>query len=143
MSPTLLAVLGVFAYRTLKGKGRLPDLFGSALSPGAPAGNSPAAGLSSGALLGGLTDLLDRFRQNNPNSPAESWVSSGPNLPISSDELERALGTERVQWLTAQTGMTRDELLAGLAASLPDAIDKLTPEGRIPTEKELDRIHDL
>ena len=140
MSPTLLAVLGVLAYRTLKGKGRLADLLGSASSPGAPAENSPAAELSSAALLGGLTDLLDRFRQNNPNSAAESWVSSGPNQPISSHELERALGTERVQWLTAQTGMTRDELLAGLAASLPDAIDKLTPEGRIPTENEFEQV---
>ena len=138
MSPTLLAVLGVLAYRTLKGKGRLPDLLGSASSAGAPAENSPTAGLSGGALLAGLTDLLDRFRQNDPNSPAHSWVSTGPNQPISSDELERALGTERIQWLTAQTGMTRDELLAGLAASLPEAIDELTPEGRIPTEKELD-----
>ena len=142
MSPTVLAVLGLLAYRTLKGKGRLADMLrGSPQAPGASAGNSPAAGLSGGALLGGLTDLLNRFRQNNPNSAAESWVSSGPNQPISSAELERSLGGERIEWLMAQTGMTKDQLLAGLAASLPDAIDKLTPDGRVPTEEEFERLN--
>jgi uncharacterized protein YidB (DUF937 family) len=141
VSPTMLAVLGLLAYRTFKGKGRLAELLrGSTSTPGATAGNSPAAGLSGGALLGGLKELLDRFRQNNPNSAADSWVSTGPNQPISSGELERTLGEERIEWLIAQTGMTKDQLLAGLANSLPDAIDKLTPDGRVPTEEELARL---
>ena len=141
VSPTVLAVLGLLAYRTLKGKGRLAELLqGSPTTAGVPAGNAPAAGLSGGALLGGLKELLDRFRQGNPNSAAESWVSKGPNQPISAGELERTLGGERIDWLMAQTGMTKDQLLAGLAASLPDAIDKLTPDGRVPTEEELERF---
>jgi uncharacterized protein YidB (DUF937 family) len=98
--------------------------------------------LGGGALSGGLTELLDRFRQNNPRTPANSWVASGSNEPISSDELERTLGAERIQWLIEQTGMPKNELLAGLASSLPDAIDKLTPEGRIPTESELEQMDD-
>ena len=141
VSPAMLAVLGVLAYRTFKGKGRLADALGSTTSPGASAGANPAAGLSGGALLGGLTDLLNRFRQNNPKSAAHSWVSTGPNEPMPVDELEHALGAERVQWLMAQTGMAKDELLDGLATSLPEAIDKLTPEGRVPTEQELDRLN--
>ena len=141
VSPAVLAVLGVLAYRTLKGKGRLTDMLGSGATPGAAAGTNPAAGLSGGALLGGLTDLLNRFRQNNPKSAAHSWVSTGPNEPMPVDELERALGGERVQWLMTQTGMAKDELLDGLATSLPDAIDKLTPDGRVPTEQELDRLN--
>ena len=67
-------------------------------------------------------------------------MSTGPNQPISSSELERTLGEERIEWLMAQTGMTKDQLLAGLATSLPDAIDKLTPDGRFPTEEELARL---
>jgi uncharacterized protein YidB (DUF937 family) len=109
----MLAVLGVLAYRTFKGKGRLADALGSTTSPGASAGTNPAAGLTGGALLGGLTDLLNRFRQNNPKSAAHSWVSTGPNEPMPVDELEHALGAERVQWLMAQTGMAKDELLDG------------------------------
>jgi uncharacterized protein YidB (DUF937 family) len=134
-------VLGVLAYRTLKRKGRLTDALGSAKTPGTSTGATPAAELSGGALLGGLTDLLNRFRQNNPNSAAHSWVSTGPNEPMPVDELERALGAERVQWLMTQTGMAKDELLDGLATSLPDAIDQLTPEGRVPTEQEFDRLN--
>ncbi len=68
-------------------------------------------------------------------------MSSGPNQPISSAELERSLGGERIEWLMGQTGMTKDQLLAGLAASLPDAIDKLTPDGRVPTEEEFERLN--
>ena len=143
VSPTMLAVLGLLAYRTLKGKGRLSELLqGSPSARGAAAGNPPLAGLSGGALLGGLKDLLDRFRQNNPNSAADSWVATGPNQPISAGELERTLGAERIEWLMAQTGMTKDQLLAGLGTSLPDAIDKLTPEGRVPTEEELARLQE-
>jgi uncharacterized protein YidB (DUF937 family) len=141
VSPTVLAVLGLLAYRTLKGKGRLAEVLqGSPPAPGAPAANSPVAGVSGGALLGGLKELLDRFRQNNPNSAADSWVSKGPNQAVSSKELEQALGGERFEWLMAQTGMTKDQLLAGLATSLPDAIDKLTPDGRVPTEEELAQL---
>ena len=143
VSPAMLAVLGVLAYRTFKGKGRLADALGSGTTPGASNGATPtpATGLSGGSLLGGLTDLLNRFRQNNPHSAAHSWVSTGPNEPMPVDELERALGAERVQWLMTQTGLAKDELLDGLATSLPDAIDELTPEGRVPTEQELDRLN--
>ena len=142
MSPTMLALLGVLAYRTFKGKGRLADMLGTATGPGAAVGRSPLAGLGGGALLGGLTEVLDRFRQSNPKTPANSWVASGSNEPIAPDELERTLGAERIQWLIEQTGMPKNELLAGLASSLPDAIDKLTPEGRIPTESELEQMDD-
>ena len=141
LSPTMLAVLGLLAYRTLKGKGRLAELLqGSPSAPGVRAENSAAAGLSRGVLLGGLKELLDRFRQKNPDSASDSWVSTGPNQPISSSELEQALGGERIEWLMAQTAMTKDQLLAGLATLLPDAIDKLTPDGRVPTEEELAQL---
>ena len=55
-------------------------------------------------------------------------------------ELEKALGAERVAWLVEQSGMTKEELLAGLSRELPKVIDKLTPAGRIPTEQEASRL---
>jgi len=132
MSPIAMGLLGLLAYRTLKGKGRLADMLGTAATPG-----SAGSPLSGGALGNGLKDLLDRFRQGGHEDKAQSWVSTGPNKSIAPQELEQALGEERIQWLIEQTGMPREQLLAGLSGELPDAVDKLTPNGRIPTDEEL------
>jgi uncharacterized protein YidB (DUF937 family) len=134
MSPIQMGVLGLLAYRALKGKGGLAGMFGSDQSP-----DSSGGPLSGGALGGGLKDLLDRFRQSGQEDKAQSWVSKGSNKPIAPQELEQTLGEERIQWLVEQTGLPRDQLLSGLSNELPDAIDKLTPEGRVPTDEELSR----
>src|SRR5262245_17047769 len=139
-SPIALGVLGLLAYRTLKGKGHLADMFGTDTS--ASGGATPQSGgspLSGGALSGGLKDLLDRFTQTGHEAQAQSWVSKGPNQPIAPPELEHALGEERIAWLMEETHMSREDLLRGLSGELPGAIDKLTPEGRLPTGDELSR----
>ena len=59
-----------------------------------------------------------------------------PNAQISPGELEQALGEDRIRWLVQETGLSRADLLSGLSQSLPAAVDKLTPEGRTPTERE-------
>jgi uncharacterized protein YidB (DUF937 family) len=60
--------------------------------------------------------------------------------PVSPSQLEKAVGPECLQWLLTQTGMSKDELLAGLSKELPNVVDKLTPEGRRPTEQEASRM---
>ena len=131
MSPIMLGLMGLLAYRTLKGKGKLADMLGT---------NQPGAALGGGSLGAGLKDLLDRFRQNGQEDKVQSWVSTDANKSIAPNELEQALGEERIQWLVEQTGMPREQLLDGLSGELPQAIDKLTPDGRIPTDDELSRI---
>jgi uncharacterized protein YidB (DUF937 family) len=131
MSPITMGLIGLLAYRTLKGKGRLADMLGT--GPGA------SGAIGAGTLGKGLQDLLGRFREAGQGEKAQSWVSRGPNQTIAADELEDALGEERVQWLMEQTGLPKDQLLAGLSSHLPDAVDKLTPDGRLPTEEELAR----
>lgn len=137
MSPVMMAVLGLLAYRTLKGKGRLADMLGTG---GAGAGGLLSGAMGGGLLSGGLQDLLARFKQTGHEDKAQSWVSPGPNRPIAPHELEQALGEERLQWLIEQTGLPKDQLLAGLSRELPDAVDKLTPEGKVPTEEELSKL---
>ncbi len=159
MSPLTLALLGVLAYRTMHGKGRLADMLGIHPEGTAPAGQ-PQAGvapagatgrlgglggllggvLGGSALSGGLQDLLKQFQQNGQGAKAESWVSHGPNEPVAPHELEQALGEERIQWLMHQTGLPRDQLLAGLSQQLPAVVDKLTPDGRVPTEQEANAL---
>ena len=144
MSPIMLGLMGLLAYRTLKGKGKLADMLGTN-QPGTAAGGTPASGglggvLGGGSLGAGLKDLLDRFRQNGQEDKVQSWVSTGANKPIAPTEIEQALGEERIKWLVEQTGMPRDQLLNGLSGELPQANDKLTPDGLIPTDEELSRF---
>jgi uncharacterized protein YidB (DUF937 family) len=149
MSPIMVGLMGLLAYRTLKGKGKLADMLGTnqadANQAGTNAGGAPTSGglggmLGGGALGAGLKDLLDRFRQNGQDDKVQSWVSTGANKSIAPNELEQALGEERIQWLVEQTGMPREQLLDGLSGELPQAIDKLTPDGRLPTDEEISRI---
>ena len=61
------------------------------------------------------------------------WVVTGPNTEISEGQLETALGSDLIDRLTRQTGLSRETLLSRLARILPEAVDNLTPEGRIPS----------
>ena len=154
MSPIMLGLMGLLAYRTLKGKGKLADMLGTnqpgtnqpgANQVGTDAGSAPTGGglgsvLGGGALGAGLKDLLDRFRQNGQDDKVQSWVSTGDNKSIAPNEIEKSLGEERIQWLVEQTGMPREQLLDGLSGELPQAIDKLTPDGRLPTDEEISRL---
>ena len=163
MSPITMALMGLLAYRTFQGKGRLADMLGrtEGASGANPSGGNAGApnpgglgggglggllggllggGAAGGILSGGLGDLLKQFQQNGQGDKANSWVAKGPNQPMTPQELEQALGPEKLQWLMRETGMSRDELLRGLSRELPEVVDKLTPEGRLPTEQEAARM---
>ena len=130
MSPMTMAILALLAYKAVKH-------FGGS-QPGATPAPAPSPGnVNAGAGGGGLGDLLRQFQQNGQGEVANSWVGKGPNTPISPDDLGRALGADQLNALSAQSGLSRDELLAGLSQQLPEVIDHLTPDGRLPTESEL------
>jgi len=94
-------------------------------------------GVGAGGLLsGGLGELLDRFKQSGNGDPADSWVKTGPNKPCTEAHLEQALGPEVLDTLSRQTGLSREELLQRLCRELPDAVDKYTPDGRLPAEAD-------
>jgi uncharacterized protein YidB (DUF937 family) len=87
-----------------------------------------------GLLSNGLRELIDRFQQNGRGDVAQSWVNRGPNHEIAPHELEGALGDDVLTDLSQRTGLSREELLTRLSRQLPSAVDKYTPEGRIPPE---------
>jgi uncharacterized protein YidB (DUF937 family) len=92
-------------------------------------------GASAGGLLtGGIGELVERFKQSDHGETAESWVRTGPNKPVTPPQLEQAIGPEVLETLSRQTGLSREELLARLSRELPNAVDKYTPEGHLPTE---------
>ncbi len=67
-------------------------------------------------------------------TPWISWVKQGPNEPIQPHEVEAAIDPETLDALSKQTGLSREELLRRLANELPDAVDKMTPAGRLPDD---------
>jgi uncharacterized protein YidB (DUF937 family) len=102
-------------------------------------GGAGAAGGLGGLLGGGLSELLERFQQNGQGDVADSWVSSGPNKEVAPNQLETAIGPDILDTLTQQTGLSREELLSRLSQNLPQAVDRYTPQGRLPTLDELSR----
>jgi uncharacterized protein YidB (DUF937 family) len=83
-------------------------------------------------LQGGLAEVIDRFRNAGQATAADSWVGKGPNQPITANHTESALGPDLIDMLVKQTGLSREELLSRLSKVLPEAVDKLTPDGRLP-----------
>jgi uncharacterized protein YidB (DUF937 family) len=91
-------------------------------------------------LNGGLGGLLEQLQRGGQGDVAHSWVGPGANKTISEDDLASALGGDTLANLTDQTGMGRDDLLSGLSRYLPRFVDELTPDGRMPTEEEAERM---
>jgi uncharacterized protein YidB (DUF937 family) len=162
MSPMTMAILALLAYKAVKHYGGSQPGAAPAQAPspspsvnaGLPGGAGGSGGglgdllkgglgglLAGGAagsvISGGLGDLLKQFQQNGQGEVANSWVSPGPNKSISTGDLAKALGADQIDNLASQSGLSRDELLTGLSQHLPDVINHLTPDGRLPTESEL------
>ncbi len=163
MSPLTLAILALLAYKTVKhlGSGSSGTNPPQAPAPGGNVGGTAGGGVGGGLggglgdllkgglggllaggaagsiISGGLSDLLKQLQQSGHGETANSWVGQGPNKSISPNDLANALGADQINHLMAQSGLSREELLNGLAQHLPAVVDHLTPEGRLPTEGEV------
>ena len=82
---------------------------------------------------GGLQGVVNEFEKNGLGPTVRSWVGTGPNQPISADQIQRVLGPELLQQLSAKSGISVEELTQKLSQVLPQAVDRLTPEGKIPS----------
>ncbi len=92
---------------------------------------------------GGLAGMLENFNGKGLGDIISSWVSTGRNMPISADQVQDGVGKEQVQQLAEKAGMSLDDAKSKLAELLPDIIDKLTPEGKIPEGGFLDKTLDV
>jgi uncharacterized protein YidB (DUF937 family) len=174
MSPMMMALLGLLAYKAVKGGGLgnmlggsspsadpraaapassgsgLGDILGGLMGntqamPGGLGGmlggllGGAAGGGAGGALNNGLRSLLGDMEENGQGDAARSWVSNGPNQSLSPNDLAHAIGADDIDAVSRQTGMPRDQLLSALSQHLPDLVNQLTPNGRLPTEHEAAR----
>jgi uncharacterized protein YidB (DUF937 family) len=81
---------------------------------------------------GGVGGVLDKFRQGGFADHADSWQSTGQNMPISGNALQEVLGSGAIGQIAQQLGLSHGEAAGGLAQMLPQLIDKMTPNGQIP-----------
>lgn len=156
MSPMTMAILALLAYKAVKhlsgsqsGATPAPSPGGGMAGGGGGSGGGLgdvlkgglggllAGGAAGSVISGGLGDLLKQFQQSGQGETANSWVSAGPNKQISPGDLASALGADQINSLMSQSGLSREELLQGLSQHLPEVINHLTPDGRLPTESEL------
>jgi uncharacterized protein YidB (DUF937 family) len=149
--PSMTALLGLLALAGYQNRDKLAELLGGA-GQAAPAGQgAPSAGAGGGlgGVLGGLIgdrrgeapggflnsglgEMLERFQQAGHGAAAQSWVNRGPNQEIAPQHLEQAIGPDVLTTLTQRTGLSREELLSRLSRELPQAVDRYTPDGRMP-----------
>ena len=87
---------------------------------------------------GGLEKLLSGFKERGLTDQADSWVSTGTNEPITGQQLEEVAGTEQIDEIAKQIGASREETAEVLAQALPQVVDKVTPDGQLPAQTDVD-----
>ena len=98
-------------------------------------GQQPQQGGMGGMMGGGgLAGLLGQFQNAGLGNIAQSWVGSGPNMPVSPQQLQSVFGEQQVNSMAGQAGMQPHDFLSQLAQHLPNAVDGMTPGGRLPEQ---------
>jgi uncharacterized protein YidB (DUF937 family) len=135
--PLIIALLALLASRYFGGKKEEPAPEMPKLPEAAPQSTSDP---SPGSILDGLGGLIKQFQQKGLADAVDSWVSTGKNKDVAPDQVSVALGGDVVDELSRRTGLTRDQVVAELSRMLPNVVDKLTPDGRLPTRQEVMRL---
>ena len=147
--PSMTALLGLLAIAGYQNRDKIAEMLGGLGQNKAGADGGGIGGLlgqlglggasAGGILSGGLVELMERFEQSGQGETAESWVNTGANKRCTAAQLERAIGPEVLDTLSNQLGLSRDELVTRLCRELPAAVDKYTPQGRLPMEADFAR----
>lgn len=154
-SPSMTALLALLAVAGYQNRDKISDM----LRKAGAAGDQPKTGLDqhssqsisnvlsdigsfftgssgAGALSGGLAGLIDQFRGNDHAEAADSWVAPGENKPVAGHDLAATLGEDTLAELSVKTGLNRETLLERLSRVIPEAVNDMTPDGRLPTPED-------
>lgn len=112
---------------------------------GALGANSPVAGMVDHVIeyvhnteaSGGLHGVVEKFEQSGLGALVQSWISTGKNLPVSPDQVQGVLGSERIAKWAAKLGISPEQANQQIAQVLPQVVDHLTPGGKLPTLDEM------
>lgn len=134
--PLIIALLALLAARYFGGKATEQP----APADVPPPDPAPSSDPSPGSILDGLGGLIKQFQEKGLGGTIDTWVGSGANKDISSGQVSEALGGDMVDELARRTGLSREQVITELARMLPNAVDRLTPAGRLPTQHELQQL---
>lgn len=159
-TPSMTALLGLLAVAGFQNRDKIGAMLGKAKealtgladNPGST-GNQARGGellnnfdqmfgetKAGETLSSGLNDVVGRFRESGDGGTADSWVGTSPNQQLNPVSLQKAIGDETLDELSASTGLSKADILARLSTSLPDAVDSFTPDGRLPDPSEASRF---
>ena len=150
--PSMLALLGLLAVAGYQNRDKISEALNGLKNRAPSPDGKPREGLEGildglggllggaaggGGLAGGLGDLMDTFKQSGQADVADSWVNpSVPTKGLTPAQVEQAIGANNLEELTRRTGLSREELLSRLSTAIPENVDRLTPNGKFPTEDE-------
>ena len=139
--PLVIALLALLASRYLSGGQKQAPAEAPRLPESIPGSTQEASQEASpGSVLDGLGGLVDQFQKKGLGDVIDSWVNRGTNKSVAPDQVSVALGADVVDELSRRTGLSRDDVVTELARMLPNVVDKLTPDGRLPTRQEIMRL---
>jgi uncharacterized protein YidB (DUF937 family) len=129
--PIMIALGALLAGKLLGGFGG-----GDAAAP-APTPDQPDRS-NDNSIGGGLGDLLKKLGTSGNQKTVDSWVRPGENEPIAPGQLQESLGSTTISDLARKAGVSESELLEQLSRVLPGVVDKLTPQGQVPHQNQVD-----
>lgn len=150
-TPSILALLGLVAVAGYQNRNKISEMLDDAKhsQPGGPSAGqsslfSSIAGIfgsgGGGSLSSGLGDLVRQFTSAGHGNAAQSWVATGQNMQLQEHDLAQVIGNDTLDDLVTKTGLSRADLIHRLTAAVPEVINQLTPEGRLPTEAEAEKL---
>ena len=114
---------------------------GQGASGAGGAGGAGQQGLIAGLMkmlnnprIGGISGLITKLQGAGLGSAVSSWLGSGSNQPVTGQQLQSALGDEPIEQVAKEAGVSKQEASDGLATLLPSLVDKLSPDGKLPTD---------
>jgi uncharacterized protein YidB (DUF937 family) len=135
MSRVMMALLPVVIAMMAR-RGGSPSQSGGGASMGGLGGLLGSLFGASGGT-GGLGDLLAQFQRAGLGAEAQSWVSRGQNQPLSTDGLEKVFGRDVLAQIARHAGVSEADASRGLSQLLPEVVDRVTPDGKVPPDNEL------
>jgi uncharacterized protein YidB (DUF937 family) len=128
------------------GSGGLDSVLGGLTGGGQSGGGGGLGALVPvlGGLLasGGLQKILGGLKANGLSQQADSWVGTGPNEPVSGADMEKAVDADQMKEIAKRLGVSESEAADVVAKAVPEVVDKVSPNGKLPPQQDLDAAFD-